>query len=59
MFIYFEKRETARASTNGGVAEGEGKRENPQAASLSTEPNMGLELTNCEIDLSRDQESNA
>ena len=45
---------------SGGVAEREGERENPkQALAISTEPDMGLELMNCEImhDLSQNQKS--
>ena len=48
MFIYFE-RESIRVG--GGVErEGERERENPkQAPTVSTEPNAGLSLINCEI----------
>ena len=50
MLIYF--RDSERPSTSGRGAEREGATE-PQAGSrlgaVSTEPDAGLELTNCEI----------
>ena len=50
MFIYFWDRE--RQSMNGGGAEREGDTDSEAGSRLwavSTEPNAGLELTNCEI----------
>ena len=45
-FIYFERN---RESVSGGGAEREGKRESQTGSMFSTEPNAGLDLTNCEI----------
>ena len=52
MFIYFWERERQRQSVSGGGAEREGDTESEAGSrpwTVSTEPNMGLELTNCEI----------
>ena len=47
MLIYFDR---DRQCEGGGWAEREWKRDNPkQARTVSTEPNVGLELTNHEI----------
>ena len=50
MFIYFWKRE--RQSKSGGGAEREGNTESEAGSRLwavSTEPDVGLKLTDCEI----------
>ena len=52
MFIYFRERERERQSVGGGRAEREGDTESEAASRLqavSTEPDVGLELTNHEI----------
>ena len=51
MFIYFWERERDRQSASEGGAEREGDTESEAASRLqavSTEPNAGLKLTNCE-----------
>ena len=52
MFIYFREREREKQSMSGGGAEKEGDTESETGSKLwavSTEPNVGLELTDREI----------
>ena len=51
MFIFERERERETDSTSGGGAEREGDKiqSRLQAPAVSTEPDVGLEPTNCEI----------
>ena len=52
MFIFVRERERERQSTSRGGAEREGDAESvagPRLRALSTEPDAGLALTDCEI----------